>query len=331
MLSNPPPDLTSSLESLAESENLAKTFVCVFANCKKSFSTRGHLARHSRIHTGEKNFPCTMPGCKSRFSRQDNMKQHYKTHFNTLYKTRRSSGVSVNNAANVGSCSISSSSSILLNNEAESNKESVVGPALINKPRDLYCVSDGQEWVPFKAPLTPSSTSPVTMPTPGLANHNWTAIPMPFPGGYFYNPQLHSMQFMPPPLPSMDPRLGRHLPSRYLPLLLPPPPPPHPVIPGVNANGSPFYPYPYPSFNPYLPPPPPPLSSVMAYNSHNSATSMPLDYSPQTKKYKWKETNYAQNSGDGMEASTMAYNPSDNGCDFGCEGQEPINSNGSSS
>ncbi|KAG0670505.1 hypothetical protein C6P45_002247 [Maudiozyma exigua] len=49
--------------------------------CSKGFTTSGHLARHNRIHTGEKNHACPYNNCKQRFSRQDNCLQHYRTHF----------------------------------------------------------------------------------------------------------------------------------------------------------------------------------------------------------------------------------------------------------
>ncbi|KAK6539696.1 transcriptional repressor [Orbilia ellipsospora] len=55
----------------------ARKYTC---QCGKSFTTSGHLARHTRIHTGEKNYECPQPGCGARFSRQDNCMQHYRTH-----------------------------------------------------------------------------------------------------------------------------------------------------------------------------------------------------------------------------------------------------------
>ncbi|AMD22369.1 HGR030Wp [Eremothecium sinecaudum] len=48
--------------------------------CGRGFTTSGHLARHNRIHTGEKNHTCHFPGCGQRFSRHDNCLQHYRTH-----------------------------------------------------------------------------------------------------------------------------------------------------------------------------------------------------------------------------------------------------------
>ncbi|KAF7726041.1 hypothetical protein EC973_009106 [Apophysomyces ossiformis] len=70
-------DLSHSPTSSSEPR---RKYHCTEPGCHKSFTTSGHLARHNRIHTGEKNFPCLFPGCQSRFSRQDNMMQHYRTH-----------------------------------------------------------------------------------------------------------------------------------------------------------------------------------------------------------------------------------------------------------
>ncbi|KAJ2523596.1 transcriptional repressor [Coemansia sp. RSA 2049] len=67
-----------------------RKYVCTFAGCGKAFTTSGHLSRHFRIHTGEKNYHCLYPGCSSRFSRQDNMMQHYRTHLSP--RSRRGRG-----------------------------------------------------------------------------------------------------------------------------------------------------------------------------------------------------------------------------------------------
>lgn len=56
-----------------------RRYVCKV--CSKAFTTSGHLARHNRIHTGEKNHICPFEGCNQRFSRHDNCIQHYRTHF----------------------------------------------------------------------------------------------------------------------------------------------------------------------------------------------------------------------------------------------------------
>lgn len=71
-----------------------KKHVC--PTCDRAFTTSGHLARHARVHTGERNHACPFPGCNTRCSRsvplpplsvvtdgesrQDNLQQHYRVH-----------------------------------------------------------------------------------------------------------------------------------------------------------------------------------------------------------------------------------------------------------
>ncbi|KAJ3193164.1 transcriptional repressor [Irineochytrium annulatum] len=52
---------------------VGKRYPCAEPQCGKSFTTSGHLARHSRIHAGVKPYSCPIGGCTSKFSRQDNM------------------------------------------------------------------------------------------------------------------------------------------------------------------------------------------------------------------------------------------------------------------
>lgn len=72
-------DGTPNIDKDKADLNDRRKFFCKI--CDKGFTTSGHLARHHRIHTGEKNHPCSFPGCFQRFSRQDNCLQHYRTHF----------------------------------------------------------------------------------------------------------------------------------------------------------------------------------------------------------------------------------------------------------
>lgn len=55
--------------------------------CRRLFTTLGHLARHNRIHTGERNHTCPWPTCGAKFARHDNCMQHYRIHTNG--KTKR--------------------------------------------------------------------------------------------------------------------------------------------------------------------------------------------------------------------------------------------------
>ncbi|KAG7443696.1 uncharacterized protein BT62DRAFT_953461, partial [Guyanagaster necrorhizus] len=72
---SPSPSPTLTAPTLSPSR---KRHVC--ATCDRAFTTSGHLARHNRVHTGERNHKCPFPGCETRCSRQDNLQQHYRIH-----------------------------------------------------------------------------------------------------------------------------------------------------------------------------------------------------------------------------------------------------------
>lgn len=60
-----------------------KKHIC--PTCERAFTTSGHLARHTRVHTGERNHKCPFPGCETRCSRQDNLQQQYVPYLSYLY------------------------------------------------------------------------------------------------------------------------------------------------------------------------------------------------------------------------------------------------------
>ena len=64
-----------------------RKFLC--KTCSMAFTTSGHLSRHNRIHTGERNYTCPYEGCKQRFSRHDNCLQHYRTHLKKQQRRKR--------------------------------------------------------------------------------------------------------------------------------------------------------------------------------------------------------------------------------------------------
>lgn len=71
-------DTSGPIELVQNQLTNPRKYVCRI--CSRSFTTSGHLARHKKIHTGERKNLCPWPTCNARFARRDNCMQHYKTH-----------------------------------------------------------------------------------------------------------------------------------------------------------------------------------------------------------------------------------------------------------
>ncbi|KAM6496486.1 hypothetical protein JOM56_009192 [Amanita muscaria] len=118
--------------------------------CERAFTTSGHLARHSRVHTGERNHKCPFPGCETRCSRQDNLQQHYRIHLSP--GSRRSSTRSaIARAMNTSPSK---------RNSAPASSESPIPPPPMSPP----ALEPARLYIPQSPPDTPPRLEPATLP-----------------------------------------------------------------------------------------------------------------------------------------------------------------------
>lgn len=158
-----------------------KKHIC--GTCDRAFTTSGHLARHSRVHTGERNHKCPFPGCETRCSRQDNLQQHYRIHLSP--GSRRNSARSV--------------ISRVMHSPGSAGGKRGVSPPPALEPARLY--SHHSQSPPDSPPPLTQATLPATAlrsPEPASPDSPYSHLSMPpTPTSYSYRTGTSTYQEQP--------------------------------------------------------------------------------------------------------------------------------------
>ncbi|KAI1791042.1 hypothetical protein LXA43DRAFT_449442 [Ganoderma leucocontextum] len=135
--------------------------------CNRTFTTSGHLARHTRIHTGERNHKCPFPGCETRCSRQDNLQQHYRIHLSP--GSRRSSGSATRAAMNRASASDRSRSTRKRSkNDSPHSASPPPPPPIPSPPLEPPALTQAYPTLPSGLPEPPDTPPPLAQAYPTL-------------------------------------------------------------------------------------------------------------------------------------------------------------------